>query len=165
MYPVRLGYSLAIKRINELISNGHHAESLVTSVFTVEKTLRRTFRQLVISSGFNSKYADRVLKLFKGIDSLMKAWDIFDPKHRKLSEILSSDDYRVIKEASNKRNKIIHGEQVLTKEVCKIETQKVLVTLDNVKNKLDLEYGYSGWSLIKSRIKSRLHIDPKVLIE
>lgn len=42
MYPVSIGYAGAIQRINDLMSNGHHAEALVTTAFTVEKTLRRT---------------------------------------------------------------------------------------------------------------------------
>lgn len=165
MYPVRLGYDLAVKRINKLTANGHHAESLVTTVFTVEKTLRRTLRQIIISSGFSSKYSDKVMKLFKGIDSLMQSWEIFDPKHRKLAEIISSDDYRNIKEVSQKRNKIIHGQQVFTKELCRTETQNTLKVLDNIKKRFDIEYGYSGWTSAKSRRISRLHIDPKVKIE
>ena len=37
MYPVRLGYSVAVTRINNLLKNEHDAEALVTSVFTAKK--------------------------------------------------------------------------------------------------------------------------------
>jgi hypothetical protein len=37
MYPVRLGYDTAVTRIRRLMRNDHHAEALITSVFTVEK--------------------------------------------------------------------------------------------------------------------------------
>jgi hypothetical protein len=47
MYPVTIGYAGAVQRINDLISNGHNAEALVTTAFTVEKTIRRTLRQLL----------------------------------------------------------------------------------------------------------------------
>ena len=52
MYPVKLGYKDAVKRVRTLIENGHDAEALLTAMFTAEKTLYRTLRQLVISSGF-----------------------------------------------------------------------------------------------------------------
>ena len=32
----------AVKRIKALLKNGHHAEALVTSVFTFEKMMRKT---------------------------------------------------------------------------------------------------------------------------
>ena len=41
MYPVKLGYAEAVQRINALIAHGHDAEALITTAFTVEKTLRR----------------------------------------------------------------------------------------------------------------------------
>jgi hypothetical protein len=63
MYPVKLGYNTAKKRIDELTQNGHHSESLVTSVFTAEKTIRRTLRQLIVSAGFKSTIANKIIKL------------------------------------------------------------------------------------------------------
>ena len=37
------------------MKNGHHPEALVSCAFTVEKTLRRTLREIVVSAGFASK--------------------------------------------------------------------------------------------------------------
>jgi hypothetical protein len=164
MYSVRLGYNKALNRINALVKNGHHSESLVTSVFTVEKTLRRTFRQLVVSSGFKSEIADKILKQSNGINKLMDNWQFYDPKHRKFTEIVSNKNVKTIKESATMRNKLIHGEKVYSLDVCKSETENVLKTLQEIKECLDNEYGYSGWETAKARKVSKLHIDPKVKI-
>lgn len=164
MYPVRLGYDTAIKRISKLTANGHHAESLITSVFTAEKTLRRTLQQLIISSGFKSTIAKKIIKRFNGIYQLIEAWDIYDPHHRKLSEIIGIDDIKTIKEAAQKRNKLIHGERVFNLETYKEETKRVLEALNRIKIKFDNEYNYSGWTNIATRKISKLHLDPKVKI-
>lgn len=164
MYPVRLGYNTAKKRIGNLTKNGHHSESLVTSVFTAEKTIRRTLKQLIISAGFKSTIAFKIIKRLNGIHQLIDAWEIYDPKHRKLSDIVGTNNIKTIKEAAQKRNKLIHGEQVFKLDLCKDETKKVLDTLDKIKNKFDQEYNYSGWTNISARKVSKLHVDPKVKI-
>ena len=43
MYSVSLGFESAIARIQSLLDSNFTSEALVTSVFTAEKTLRRTF--------------------------------------------------------------------------------------------------------------------------
>lgn len=92
MYPVRLGYDSAVKRIRKLMKNDHHPEALVTSMFTVEKTLRRTLRQIVVSAGFASKYADKIVGNLRGLDALKKAWEIYEPSNVQLSSIIPSAD-------------------------------------------------------------------------
>lgn len=164
MYSVRLGYDKALKRINKLIKNGHHSESLVTSVFTVEKTLRRTFRQLIVSSGFKSEIADKILKQSNGINRLIENWQIYDPKHRKFTDIVSNENIKTVKDAATMRNKLIHGEKVYSLDICKKETENVLKALQKIKDSLDNEYGYSGWETAKGRKVSKLHTDPKVKI-
>jgi uncharacterized protein YutE (UPF0331/DUF86 family) len=164
MYPVRLGYNTAKKRINELIKNGHHSESLVTSVFTAEKTIRRTLRQLIVSAGFKSTIANKIIKRFNGVYQLIDAWELYDPKHRKLTDIVAAADIQIIKEAAQKRNKLIHGEQVFKLDLCKAETEKVLKAFDRIKVKFDQEYNYSGWTNISTRKVSTLHSDPRVKI-
>jgi len=162
MYSVRLGYETAMKRIGELTKNGHHSESLVTSVFTAEKTIRRTLRQLIISAGFKSIIANKIIRRLNGLYQLIDAWELYDPEHRKLSDIVMQEDIRTIKETAQKRNKLIHGEQVFKLELCKDETIKVLEALDRIKTEFDNEYGYSGWTNISTRKISNLHNDPKV---
>jgi hypothetical protein len=165
MYPVRLGYKTAISRINELMENGHYPEALVTSMFTVEKTLRRTLRQIVVSAGFASKHADKIVGNLKGLDTLKNSWELYEPSNKKLTEIISSEDWKQFKEAATMRNKMIHGERVYELETCKNEATKVLAALDTLKTNFDNIYGYSGWETFSKRIKSQLHLDPKVKIE
>lgn len=164
MYPVSLGYAVAIARIDALLQNGHDAEALVTSIFTVEKTLRRTLRQLVVSAGFPSTIADKIVGNLRGLEAVKNAWELYDPKHRKLTDLLSAVDWRVFKEAAEMRNKLVHGEKVYALTICKKTAQDVLTSLANAKNSLDSEYKYSGWTKALSRRTSRLHVDPKVRI-
>jgi len=165
MYPVRLGYKTAISRINKLMTNGHHPEALVTSMFTVEKTLRRTLRQIVVSAGFASKQADKLVGNLKGLDALKNAWELYEPNNKKLTEIIPPEDWKQFKEAAMMRNKMIHGERVYELETCEKEAIHVLTALDKLKINFDTLYGYSGWETFSKRIKTQLHSDPKVKIE
>ena len=162
MYPIRLGYDNALKRINKLIDNEHYAESFVTAVFTIEKTLRRTFRQLVVSSGFKSSLAEKIVKQSNGLHKLIDNWELYDPNHNKFSNIVTSEDITTIKEAATIRNKLIHGEKVYNVKIYIEQTQKVLISLEKIKNSFEIEYGYNGWKTAKGRKISKLHIDPKV---
>jgi hypothetical protein len=164
MYPVRLGYDTAIKRIRKLITNGHHPEALVTSMFTVEKTLRRTLRQIVVSAGFASKYADKIVGNIRGLDALKKAWELYEPNNTQLSSIIPAADWKLFKDAAEKRNKMVHGERVYGLETCRKEAEKVLDALDRLKKDFDSRYGYSGWVTFSARVKGRLHADPKVKV-
>ncbi len=145
-----------------MTKNGHHSESLVTSVFTAEKTIRRTLRQLIVSAGFKSIIANKIIKRLNGVYQLVDAWELYDPQHRKLTEVVSVADIQIIKEAAQKRNKLIHGEQVFKLDLCRDETKKVLDALDRIKSKFDQVYNYSGWTNISTRKVSKLHTDPKV---
>ena len=165
MYPVRLGYDTATKRIRQLITNGHHPEALVTSMFTVEKTLRRTLRQIVVSAGFASKYADKIVGNLRGLDALKKAWELYEPNNTQLSSIIPSADWKLFKDAAEMRNKMVHGERVYELETCRKEAEKVLAALDRLKKDFDSRYGYSGWATFSARVKSRLHAVPKVKVE
>ena len=165
MYPVKLGYKTAINRINRLIKNGHHPEALVTSMFTVEKTLRRTLRQIVVSAGFASKQADKIVGNLRGLDALKNAWELYEPNNKKLTDIISQEDWKIFKDTATMRNKMVHGERVYELETCKREAEKVLKALDKLKTDFDELYGYSGWETFSKRIKPQLHSDPKVKIE
>lgn len=164
MYPVRLGYKTAVSRIRQLIRNGHQSEALVTTVFTVEKTLRRTLRQIVVSAGFTSAQADKIVRNLRGLDAIKAAWEIYEPRNRKLTELLSATDWSCIKDAASMRNRMIHGERVYELATCKAETENLLSVLDRLKDCFDDTYGYSGWDTASKRLKSRLHDDPKVKV-
>ena len=92
LYPVRIGYQGALTRVNALVSNGHHVEALVSTVFTIEKTLRRTLRQLIVSAGFTSAMADKVIRNLRGLDAIKTGWELYDPHHRKLLDMISDAD-------------------------------------------------------------------------
>lgn len=62
MYSVTMGFDAAMDRIKSLLKQSYNSEALVTSVFTAEKTLRRTLRHLVVSAGFISRHADEILR-------------------------------------------------------------------------------------------------------
>jgi hypothetical protein len=164
MYPVSLGYSTAVALIGALIQNGHDAEALVTSVFTAEKTLRRTLRQIVVSAGFPSSIADKIVGGLRVLDAVKNAWELYDPKHRKLTDLLSAADWKAFKDAAEMRNKLVHGERVYSRPACKQRANDVLAALASVKNVLDFEYNYSGWTKARARKTSYLHKDPKVRI-
>jgi len=151
LYPVTLGYQTAINRISLLMSNGHHAEALVTGMFTTEKTLRRTLRQIVVSAGFASKYADKIVSDLRGLDAIKKAWELYEPNNKKLTEILSPTDWELFKEGASMRNSMIHGGRVYKLDNCEKMAKEILAALDNVKKQFDSMYGYSGWETYQKR--------------
>ena len=162
MYPISIGYKRAVGRIRRLQDNGHHAEALVTTMFTVEKTLRRTLRQIVVSAGFTSTAADRVIGGIRGFDAIKGAWSLYDPQERRLPEIVGQQHWTLLQQVSQMRNELVHGRRVYGLEKCRKQTDEVLVILDDIKQTFDEMYGYSGWTKHKSRKRSRLHREPLV---
>jgi hypothetical protein len=166
MYPISAGVEDATNRINRLLKDGYHSEALVTSVFTVEKTMRRVLRQLVVSAGFNSNQANRYMKKLSGINSVKEHWEFFDPDHRKLPDIIGQDDWR--KMASEKtgfsymRNQLIHGIRTYNLSECEAGAKEVILVLQRLVVVFNQTYGYDGWSRATQRKFSRLHADPKV---
>ena len=72
MYPVSQGYPEANKPLYALSENGHHAETLLTSVFVMEKTILSTLRFCLLNIGFSSTQSDKILnnKGFKDVETL-----------------------------------------------------------------------------------------------
>src|SRR5258708_5760553 len=132
MYPVRLGYKTAIKRIRRLVKNGHHAEALVTSVFTIEKTLRRVLRALILSAGFPSTQADVLMSKFDGLHKIKEVWECFDPALAKLSDFAPSTVLQAIAETQRMRNDFVHGNRVFALDHCKREAERALVALSKL---------------------------------
>lgn len=161
MYPVNIGYDGAIQRIDALMDNGHYAEGLVTTAFTVEKTLRRTLRQLVVSAGFRSVDAEKIVKGLGGLERIKDAWELYDPRHRSLRSMIGQD-WAIFVETAKMRNKLVHGERVYNLGECREQATRTLQALNRLKSTLDEEYGYSGWERLKVRRVANLHRDPKV---
>jgi hypothetical protein len=164
MYPVTLGYDEAKKRIESLLRDGYCSEALVTAVFTVEKMFRRTLRQIMVSAGFTSKAADKLIDSAKGLTALKEQWFIYEPNHKTLLELLGNHHWQQITDLAKMRNKLIHGVRTYEEEECKEKAEKLLFALDNIKQILEETYGYSGWERLSVRKKSKLHIDPKIKI-
>lgn len=73
LYPISLGFDEAVNRIEALLNNGHDAEALVTSVFTLEKTMRRSLKIAILSRGFSLKQSQRFTER-KGFNELKEMW-------------------------------------------------------------------------------------------
>jgi hypothetical protein len=58
MYPISFGFYTAEQRIHKLMENGHHAEALVTAVFTFEKLVMRSLRGAIVARGFAAARLD-----------------------------------------------------------------------------------------------------------
>ena len=165
MYPIRLGYELARTRIKRLIENGHEPEAVIAIVATAEKTFRRVLKQLIVSAGFESTEADKLLKHFRGFEGVKNVWPRFDPRHRNLPELIGSGEWQSLKAAQNARNGLVHGERALSKERAKELAEAALIALDRGRVKLLEVYDFDGWSRVSVRRRSRLHVDAKVKMD
>lgn len=154
MYPVSLGFDAAEQRIQELIKNGHHAEALVTSVFTFEKTLRRSLRFCAVSRGFTSEHAGILFKNM-GFNQLKEVWPCFERNHRSLSDFVG-DKWQYVTPAVTMRNKLAHGERVYKLTECKSAAMNVLDANKDFRDKLISVVEFDGWRRLSVRRKSAL---------
>jgi hypothetical protein len=154
MYPISLGYDQATSRIQALLANGHHAEALLTAVFTFEKTVRRMLRYYAVCRGFTSKHAE-VLFAKMGFHQLKDVWQCFEKSNRSLPDSVGLH-WQCIPHAVTMRNKIVHGEQVYNLAECKAEAQNVLNALDAFRKTSLNDVGYDGWTKLPVRRKPRL---------
>ena len=150
MYPVSLGFVEAERRIRELIKNGHHAEALITSVFSFEKTLKRALRCCAIRRGFTSKQADTLFKN-KGFNDLKEIWTCYSPDYRPLHEFIDPVKWQHVPPAVTMRNKLAHGERVYKLTDCEISANQVLDALIDFRNKLLTEIKFDGWARVPTR--------------
>lgn len=155
MYPISLGYDEAVRRIKQLIKNGHHAEALITSVFTLEKTVRRSLHFMVVSRGFTSKHVKLLLDR-KGFEDLKKLWPCFEKSHCALPDVIGAKTWQRIPKAVEMRNKLVHGIQVFQLKDCKCYAEYVLDALASLRTYLQREIGFDGWSKLPIRKKSIL---------
>jgi hypothetical protein len=162
MYPVRLGIKTAEKRIRALLKNGHHAEALLTAVFTFEKTIHRTLKQLMVSSGLRSKDAEKLLENIQGFNRQKNIWACFDPQNRSLPELIDNKHWQHVNKAVKMRNNLVHGARAYNLDLCKNVTEEILALITHTIERFEAHYGYDGWSRITVRINSKLHSDPKV---
>jgi hypothetical protein len=155
LYPISLGFEEAEKRITKLIANEHYAEALITSVFSFEKTIRRTLRFFAVSRGFTSEQAE-VLFSNMGFKDLKEVWFCFDPHHRSLPDLIANTRWQHVQAAVTMRNKLAHGERVYKLAECKTAAENVLASLNELRTILLAEVGFDGWSRLPVRRKPAL---------
>lgn len=155
MYPVTLGFEEAERRIAALRQHGHHAEAQITSVFTLEKTLRRSLRCCAVRRGFTSRQA-KVLFDRLGFDRLRELWPVFAPGGQSLAEYIGAARWQHVPAAVAMRNKLVHGERVYRLPECREKTEQVLAALRVFRRRLVEDVGFDGWSRLPVRIKPAL---------
>ncbi|WP_067219109.1 hypothetical protein [Stappia indica] len=143
MYPVRIGFDQALERIESLLGNGHHAEALVTSMFTLEKLIKRSLRRAIVARGFTRDQADTILGR-DGFDNLKEKWPVFERQHRSLPEILDQN-WQPIPNAKKMRNDLVHGIKVYDLEDCRIMASAVLTALRALHTFVTQDYGSDPW--------------------
>ncbi|RWO22166.1 hypothetical protein [Mesorhizobium sp.] len=144
MYPIRIGFDQALERIESLLRNGHDAEALVTSMFTLEKLIKRSLRKAIVARGFTREQADTILGR-DGFDSLKEKWPVFERQHRTLQEILDQN-WQQIPEAKKMRNNLVHGIKVYDLEDCRTKASAVLAALRTLHAYVMQDYGSDPWN-------------------
>ncbi len=165
MYPVTLGFENAKSRIEALLENGHCAEALLTTVFTFEKVIHRTLKQLIVSSGFRNADAEMLMKHFQGFRKQAEIWSCFDPSGQKVVDVISSKNWQFVHDAVKMRNQLVHGARVYDLEACSLMARNILALLDDTVKSFNEKYGFDGWSKVSVRRRSNLHTDPKVVLK
>jgi hypothetical protein len=155
MYPIKLGFKEAQNRINALMKNGHSAEALVTSVFTLEKLMRRCLRVAILARGFTSKHADDLLDR-KAFYDLKDLWEVFDIDHRELHSIIGNTNWQHVPEAVTMRNKLVHGQQVYDLKKCEAYATHAVAALKKLHETIRNDYGTDPWATLTRRTKPKL---------
>jgi len=164
MYPLRMPYRKVRSRLKNLVKDGYASEALVTSVFTAERLLRRTLVQLVVSAGFTSNDAFRIVQKMNGLMAVKKAWSLYDPKRRALVQVIGNHTWQQLQEAAKIRNDMVHGMRTHSQGTCKRRARELIDAIDTMKEQLKAAYEFDGWGMHRKRPVSALHADPKVPI-
>lgn len=155
MYPITIGFDGAIERVEQLITNKHSAEALLTAVFTLEKLMKRSMRVAILARGFTWTHTDRILER-KGFQDLKLLWDIYDAEHRELHNVIGNKHWQHIPEALKMRNAIVHGNQTYPLSKCEIFASRVVAAAKSLhRNVLDA-YGADPWKELIKPSKSAL---------
>ena len=60
--------------------------------------------------------------------------------------------------------KLVHGNKVFSLDKCKDEAERALHALGDLRQTMEDRYGYDGWTKIKARRTSALHLKPRVKV-
>jgi hypothetical protein len=164
MYSIKWGYTKARSRLDEIAVWALPSERFLLAMFMIEKLLRRTLVQIVISAGFATDEAFRIVGGLRGVETLKEHWKRYDPRSRTLVDVIGNDSWQVVHRSARKRNELVHGSGHEAELSYKRQLPKLLAALDEVQKALQATYGYSGWDRMKTRDTSALHRDPKVTV-
>lgn len=164
MYPLRMPYRKVRSRLKALVKDGYCSEALVTSVFTAERLLRRTLVQLVVSAGFTSSDAFRIVQKMSGLVAVKESWSLYDPKGRTLVQVIGNPTWHVLRAAAKMRNDMVHGLRTYSYASCKRKARELIEVIDMLKDQLETTHEFDGWGMHRKRRVSVLHTDPKVPI-
>jgi hypothetical protein len=155
MYPISLGFDEAVNRLEALLANQHPAEALVTSVFTLEKTMRRGLKLAILARGFSAKQSQRMIE-GKGFKDIKEMWDLFDKDYQTLQQFIGNDKWQYIPQAVQMRNKMVHGIRVYDLEKCSVYANQVVAALRQLRAAIQDQYGYDPWKKIRGKRIPRL---------
>lgn len=155
MYPISIGLDGAILRIEKLAENGHYAEALLTTVFTYEKTLKRSVRIAILARGFSSRQADMLMKK-GGLQSLIDLWPIFDIEFIPFERVIGQNSYQTLKKASKMRNDLVHGSSVFKLDACREMSKILLSQIKDLQSIVIDRYGRDPWSKIHGKRNASL---------
>lgn len=159
MYPVKLGFEEATRRARGLLSNGHDAEALVSAVFTIEKTLRRSLRFVIVARGFTSSQADGIINR-AGLQEVRRLWGIFAPEEAAYDQLLSVQQRHSLDKLATMRNRLVHGQRAYKLSECRSSAQQALSLLSDLRGNLLRTLGADGWSRLPVRRKPSLQWMP-----
>lgn len=106
--------------------------------------------------------ADKIVSRLRGLDAIKENWELYDPRNRKLTDLLRQTDWLTLKRCADMRNNLVHGTRVYDLAECQRQVRELMGAMNRLKTLFDSEYGYSGWTTASRRSKSTLHSDPKV---
>lgn len=155
MYSISLGFDEAINRIEALLERDHKAEALVTSVFTFEKTVRRSLKIAILARGFSLKQSSRFTER-KGFSELKDMWDLFDKDYRTLPTFIGNQHWQPIPNAIKMRNDLVHGAKIYKLADCNSSAHHVLSALKELRQNVQAEYGRDPWQRIRGKRAPRL---------
>ncbi len=162
MYSLQASFDEVLSRVERLLRDGYPCEALVTSVFTVERILRRTLVQLAVSAGFTHEQALQLVAGLGGIQTLARVWSFYDPQGRTLVEVIGKASWQIVRQAVKMRDEMAAGLFVYALRRCDRRTRDLISALEDIRKRFRAVYGYDGWISYSKRRRSALHADPKV---
>jgi hypothetical protein len=113
--------------------------------FHIRKLVMRSLRGAIVARGFTSAQAERMLG-HSGLSRLREMWDIYDKDHKKLTDHIPSEDWRIVSQAVTWRNKMAHGKQSYKLDECRDLATRVLAIANHFRQTITNHHGVDPWS-------------------